>query len=44
MGCNVDLGGFGGLFDMREANFVGDDVVLVACNDGVGTKLKVKIK
>ena len=40
-GCNADLGGFGGLFDLKEAGFVGDDTVLVSCTDGVGTKLKV---
>jgi formyltetrahydrofolate-dependent phosphoribosylglycinamide formyltransferase len=40
-GCNADLGGFGGLFDLKEAGFIGDDTVLVSCTDGVGTKLKV---
>ena len=40
-GCNADLGGFGGLFDLKEAGFVGEDTVLVSCTDGVGTKLKV---
>lgn len=33
------LGGFGGLFDLKAAGFT--DPVLVAANDGVGTKLKI---
>lgn len=33
------LGGFGGLFDVKEAGF--DDAILVAATDGVGTKLKL---
>ena len=37
-GSNPDIGGFGGLFDMKAAGF--RDPVLVAANDGVGTKLK----
>ena len=40
-GCNADLGGFGGLFDLKEAGYFHDDTVLVSCTDGVGTKLKV---
>eukprot|EP00945_MAST-04E_sp_MAST-4E-sp1_P002775 g2775.t1 len=40
-GCNADLGGFGGLFDLKEAGYIYDDTVLVSCTDGVGTKLKV---
>ncbi|OQR98674.1 phosphoribosylglycinamide synthetase [Achlya hypogyna] len=39
-GCDADLGGFGGLFDLQAAGY-GADTVLVACTDGVGTKLKV---
>lgn len=40
-GADVDLGGFGGLFDLKRAGF--QDPVLVAANDGVGTKLKIAI-
>ena len=40
-GCDSDLGGFGGLFDLAGAGFT--DPVLVAANDGVGTKLKIAI-
>ncbi len=36
------IGGFGGLFDLKEAGFI--DPVLVAANDGVGTKLKIAIE
>ncbi len=35
------LGGFGGLFDVKAAGF--EDPILVAANDGVGTKLKIAI-
>ena len=40
-GANADLGGFGGLFDLKAAGF--SDPVLVASTDGVGTKLKIAI-
>ncbi len=40
-GADAELGGFGGLFDLKQAGF--RDPVLVAANDGVGTKLKVAI-
>ena len=40
-GANADLGGFGGMFDLKAAGFV--DPLLVAANDGVGTKLKLAI-
>ena len=41
-GAGAELGGFGGLFDLRAAGFV--DPILVAANDGVGTKLKIAIE
>src|SRR6185369_1678973 len=40
-GADVDLGGFGALFDLKRAGF--RDPILVAANDGVGTKLKIAI-
>ncbi len=40
-GANGELGGFGGLFDLKAAGFI--DPVLVAANDGVGTKIKIAI-
>lgn len=40
-GADADLGGFGGLFDLKAAGY--RDPVLVAANDGVGTKLKIAI-
>ena len=41
-GARADLGGFGGLFDLKAAGF--RDPLLVAANDGVGTKLKLAIE
>ncbi|XP_061745528.1 trifunctional purine biosynthetic protein adenosine-3-like [Nerophis ophidion] len=38
-GCNAELGGFAGLFDLKAAGFL--DPVLVSGTDGVGTKLKI---
>src|SRR5262245_45835250 len=40
-GADAEIGGFGGLFDLKAAGFV--DPVLVAANDGVGTKLQIAI-
>jgi phosphoribosylformylglycinamidine cyclo-ligase len=40
-GADANLGGFGGLFDLKRAGF--RDPVLVAANDGVGTKLRIAI-
>jgi phosphoribosylformylglycinamidine cyclo-ligase len=41
-GAGPELGGFGGLFDLRAAGYT--DPLLVAANDGVGTKLKLAIE
>lgn len=41
-GADGEIGGFGGLFDLKAAGFA--DPVLVAANDGVGTKVKVAIE
>ena len=41
-GADSALGGFGGLFDLKACGF--KDPVLVAANDGVGTKLRVAIE
>src|SRR4030095_1647764 len=40
-GAGADLGGFGGLFDLKAAGF--KDPLLVASTDGVGTKVKLAI-
>jgi len=40
-GADAELGGFGGLFDLKAAGY--RDPLLVAANDGVGTKLKLAI-
>jgi phosphoribosylformylglycinamidine cyclo-ligase len=41
-GADAEIGGFGGLFDLKRAGF--KDPVLVAANDGVGTKVKIAIE
>ena len=41
-GASAELGGFGGLFDLKAAGF--SDPLLVAATDGVGTKLKLAIE
>jgi phosphoribosylformylglycinamidine cyclo-ligase len=41
-GATSDLGGFGGFFDPKAAGY--SDPLLVAANDGVGTKLKLAIE
>jgi len=41
-GADAEIGGFGGLFDLKAAGF--RDPVLVAATDGVGTKLKIAIE
>ena len=38
-GADTDIGGFGGLFDLKAAGFT--DPILVAATDGVGTKLEL---
>lgn len=41
-GATSELGGFGGFFDPKAAGY--KDPLLVAANDGVGTKLKLAIE
>ncbi len=41
-GADAEIGGFGGLFDLKRAGY--RDPILVAANDGVGTKVKVAIE
>jgi phosphoribosylformylglycinamidine cyclo-ligase len=40
-GADAEIGGFGGLFDLKATGY--KDPVLVAATDGVGTKLKIAI-
>jgi phosphoribosylformylglycinamidine cyclo-ligase len=40
-GADAEIGGFGGLFDLKAAGFT--DPLLVAATDGVGTKLRLAI-
>ncbi len=40
-GADAEIGGFGGFFDPRAAGY--SDPLLVAANDGVGTKVKLAI-
>ncbi|QZP09458.1 phosphoribosylformylglycinamidine cyclo-ligase [Caenibius sp. WL] len=40
-GADAELGGFGGFFDPKAAGYT--DPLLVAANDGVGTKVKLAI-
>ncbi len=41
-GADAEIGGFGGLFDLKRAGF--SDPVLVAATDGVGTKVKIAVE
>ena len=41
-GADAEIGGFGGIFDLKAAGFT--DPILVAANDGVGTKVKIAIE
>ncbi|CAB9501850.1 Phosphoribosylformylglycinamidine cyclo-ligase [Seminavis robusta] len=40
-GCDADLGGFGGLFDLAAAGYNTSDTVIIGATDGVGTKLRI---
>src|SRR6266550_2625836 len=41
-GADAEIGGFGGLFDLKRTGF--KDPILVAATDGVGTKVKIAIE
>ncbi len=41
-GADAEIGGFGGIFDLRPLGYA--DPILVAANDGVGTKVKIAIE
>ena len=41
-GADAEIGGFGGVFDLKAAGF--RDPLLVAAKDGVGTKVKIAIE
>ncbi|MGP8233364.1 MAG: phosphoribosylformylglycinamidine cyclo-ligase [Methylovirgula sp.] len=41
-GADAEIGGFGGLFDLKAAGFI--DPILVAANDGVGSKVKLAVE
>lgn len=40
-GCDADLGGFGGLFDLAAAGYDSNNTILIGATDGVGTKLRI---
>jgi phosphoribosylformylglycinamidine cyclo-ligase len=42
VGSDAEIGGFGGVFDLKGAGF--RDPVLVASTDGVGTKVKIAVE
>jgi phosphoribosylformylglycinamidine cyclo-ligase len=41
-GADAEIGGFGGIFDLKAAGFA--DPILVAANDGVGSKVRIAIE
>jgi phosphoribosylformylglycinamidine cyclo-ligase len=41
-GADAEIGGFGGLFDLKATGF--SDPILVAATDGVGTKVKIAVE
>ena len=41
-GADAEIGGFGGLFDLKAAGY--SDPILVAATDGVGTKVKIAVE
>ncbi|MFZ3357959.1 MAG: phosphoribosylformylglycinamidine cyclo-ligase [Xanthobacteraceae bacterium] len=41
-GTGAEIGGFGGLFDLKAAGY--SDPILVAATDGVGTKVKIAVE
>ena len=41
-GADAEIGGFGGVFDLKRAGYA--DPILVAATDGVGTKVKIAVE
>src|SRR5215813_11004667 len=41
-GADAEIGGFGGVFDLKRAGYA--DPLLIAATDGVGTKVKIAIE
>ena len=42
LGADIDIGGFGGIFDIKALNY--EDPLIVSSTDGVGTKLLLAIE
>lgn len=40
-GADAEIGGFGGVFDLKAAGYI--DPLLVSGTDGVGTKLRIAV-
>jgi phosphoribosylamine--glycine ligase / phosphoribosylformylglycinamidine cyclo-ligase len=40
-GADAEIGGFGGVFDLKAAGYT--DPLLVSGTDGVGTKLRIAV-